>query len=274
MKLTNKLTKTVGRIALLGAVMLVVDSRAAEPVVQPAHPDHDSSVNVAEQATDPSAVLTQLGLFYWNTRNEDDDVISQTALFQPVLPLSKRNVFRPALPLITTPGVDGHTGIGDLFLLDAWMFQIPDATVGIGWTASLPTASQDQFGSEKYELGITALYINKQVPKNIFGILGYTLTSVAGENDRADVNKFYFQPIWLRHFDWGYIGWTDQLATVDWENDGRMSFPLGLRFGKVYKGPTPLNLAIQPYYTINESAPDEFGIKISGSFVKPGWLKH
>jgi len=74
--------------------------------------------DLAEAATDPSAILAQLGFFAWNTSSSDNHNSSVTGLFQPVLPLTRTNVLRPALPIISTAGSDGKFGIGDLFLLD------------------------------------------------------------------------------------------------------------------------------------------------------------
>ena len=269
---------------------LALDENTPPPQkVEPAHPSHKIPVNASQEATDPSAVLSQLGFFYWNgneggpggnpdgSLEEKSDQSTDTFLFQPVLPLSKRNVLRPALPYIRSHGTEfNESGWGDLFLLDVWLFQVKGGTWGVGPVASLPIASEDEFGSGKYQAGPAALFIYKAVPKNIFGIMGYNQSSFAGDNDREDVNLFSFQPIWVKHFKWGYMGWTDQVATINWQDDNRISFPVGFRFGKVFKGSgaTLMNLAIQPYYFFNESAKDVFGLKISGTFIKPKWLNH
>ena len=69
----------------------------------PEHPAHQSGASVAggaslaEAATDPSAVLTQFQNFFWTKGSSDNKNISNTYLLQPVLPLSKNNVLRPAL---------------------------------------------------------------------------------------------------------------------------------------------------------------------------------
>jgi len=242
--------------------------------VKAAHPAHKSSVNLAEQSTDPSAILAQLGFYYWNSRFEGGDQLANTWLFQPVLPMTKSNVLRPALPIATSTGPDRESGLGDLFLLDAQFIQFPHGTFGWGGAMSIPIATDDKLGSGKWELGPVALYMYKGVPKQIFGVLAYNLWSFAGDGDRQNVNKLIFQIIWVKHFDWGYIGWTDQTGTIDWQNDGRVSFPLGLRFGKVWTGETPVNIAIQPYYTLNDGSPDTYGLKFQVTFVKPTWLKH
>jgi len=79
----------------------------------PEHPDHKSGASasggadLAHAATDPAAILTQFQNFFWTTGSSDDKNISNTYLLQPVLPLSKNNVFRPALPVVNTSGKTG-----------------------------------------------------------------------------------------------------------------------------------------------------------------------
>jgi hypothetical protein len=255
----------------------------AHPSTEQNHPDAQGhktgcchpKASLAEQATDPSAILTQLGFFFWTESSSDDKNIANTGLFQPVLPLSKKNVLRPALPIISTGGSDGEFGIGDLFLLDVNISHVATGSFGWGAVASLPTATDDTLGSGKWQAGPMIMYMNKTLPKDLFGILAYNEWSFAGDSDRQKVNKFSFQPIWVHHTSWGYIGWTDLTATIDWENDNRFSFPVGLRFGKVFKAKTPLNVYVQPYYTFNNRGKDDvWGIKLSATFIKPGWLKH
>ena len=70
------------------------------------------------------------------------------------------------------------------------------------------------------------------------------------------------------------MGWTDITATVDWENDSNISFPMGIRFGKVFAGKMPLNIAIEPFYTYNNFKSDDYGVKLGVTFVMPKWLSH
>ena len=143
----------------------------------PQHESHEAGastaggVSLADAATDPSAILTQLGFFLWNTSSTDNRNSTVTGLFQPVLPLSKTNVFRPALPIISSGGSDGKFGIGDLFLLDFNFVQCHKCTWGWGAVATLPTATDDSFGAEKWSAGPGGVYLYKGVPKNIFGFL-------------------------------------------------------------------------------------------------------
>ena len=243
----------------------------------PEHSDHKSGASasggadLAHAATDPSAVLTQFQNFFWTTGSSDDKNISNTYLLQPVLPLSKNNVLRPALPVVNT---SGKTGIGDLFLLDVFLYQVKTGTWGWGVAGSVPIGA-DEFTTDKWQAGPTLLYMNKTNKKYLWGVLGYNQWSFAGKSSATDVNILTFQPIFVYHTSWGYWGWTDQTATVDWENDNRTSIPLGLRFGKVYPGKTPLNAAVGFYYTLNNKGRDNtFGVKFTATFIKPTWLVH
>ena len=140
---------------------------------------------IAKAATDPSAVLTQFQNFFWTTGSSDDRNISNTYLFQPVLPLSKKNVFRPALPLIST---SGKTAIGDLFLLDAVLNQVKTGTWGWGVAGSVPIGAKE-YSTEKWQAGPMLLYMNKTSSKVLWGILGYNQWSFAGKSAAADVNE-------------------------------------------------------------------------------------
>jgi len=67
----------------------------------------------------------------------------------------------------------------------------------------------------------------------------------------------------------------DQLSTIDWKNDNQLFFPLGLRFGKVYPGKTPLNASVGFFYTLNNKGRENtFGVKFTATFIKPTWLNH
>ena len=243
----------------------------------PEHEAHSTGASaaggasLAEAATDPSAVLTQFQNFFWTTGSSDDKNISNTYLLQPVLPLTKNNVLRPALPVVNT---SGKTGIGDLFLLDVFLNPVKTGTWGWGIVGSVPIGA-DEFTSDKWTAGPTLLYMNKTNKKYLWGILGYNQWSFAGKSAASDVNIFTFQPIFVYHTKWGYWGWTDQTATVNWEQDNQTSIPLGLRFGKVYPGKTPLNAAVGFYYSLNNKGRENtFGVKFTATFIKPKWLVH
>ena len=238
-----------------------------------AHPPPNAAAQaaaLASAATDPSAVLTQFQNFFWTTGNSDDNNISNTYLLQPVLPLTKNNVLRPALPVVNT---SGKTGIGDLFLLDVFLNPVKSGTFGFGIAGSVPIGA-DEFTTDKWQAGPALLYMNKTKPGFLFGGLVYNQWSFAGKSSAQDVNTLTYQPIFVNNRDGWYWGWTDQTATYNWKND-YSSIPLGLRFGKVFHAKTPLNAAVGFYYTLNNKGRENtFGVKFTATFIKPNWLRH
>lgn len=229
---------------------------------------------MAKAATDPSAILTQWGMYGWTESSSDNKNIANTFLFQPVLPLSKANLLRPALPIITTGGPDGVTGIGDLFLMDLQLIPKGKSTWGFGPVATLPTATDKTLGKGKWQAGAAMVYLYKGLPKDLLGFLVYQQWSFAGKSDRESVSETQLQLVWTHHTSWGYFGWTDIANTYDFKNN-LSTIALGPRIGKVYITKHPLNVAITPYYKINNKGRDNvWGIKIQATLVTPELFRH
>ena len=248
------------------------------PNSTPEHPTHVSGASaagkadLASAATDPTSILTMFQNFFWTTVNSDDNNVANTYLLQPVLPLSKRNVLRPALPVINT---SGKTGFGDLFLLDIQLFPLKSGTVGLGVVGSVPIGA-DEFSTNKWQAGPATVYINKTNKWGIWGVLAYNQWSFAGKDSAQSVNVFNAQPIVVVHESWGYWGWTDQTISIDWKNN-LSSVPLGFRFGNVTKmfGGKPAKIELGFYYTLNNKGRDNtFGLKFQFSPIFPQMLRH
>ena len=125
----------------------------SKPLAPPGNPAHKHPATAAASATDPSAILFQWQNFYTVAISEDGELTGGNYLLQPVLPLSKTNLLRPALGYTST--ASGTNGIGDLLLLDLFFFNPKGSTFGIGPVATLPTATEDALGAGKYQVGVT-----------------------------------------------------------------------------------------------------------------------
>jgi hypothetical protein len=244
----------------------------------PEHPDHQSGasapggVDLAAAASDPTAILTMFQNFFWTTGTSDDNNVANTYLLQPVLPLSNRNVFRPALPVVNT---SGKTGFGDLFLMDLQFFPLSSGTIGFGAAGSVPLGA-DEFSSNKWQAGPASVYINKTNKWGIWGALAYQQWSFAGKDSAQSVSLLTGQPVLVVHHSWGYWAWTDQTITYDWKNN-LSSIPLGLRFGNVTKlfGKRPVKMELGFYYTLNNKGRDNtFGVKFQFTPIFAELLKH
>ena len=179
---------------------------------------------------------------------------------------------RVTTPILTTPGPDGDRvfGLGDTVLLDFFLFQTSHSTFATGPAVGIPTATDDTLGSGKLELGPNFLWIYHGVKKTTLGVLAENLTSVAGSSDRPSVNTLLWQPIFTRHFKWGYLSWSGQQWSYDW-NSKDWSIPLGVIVGKVFMAKTPWNIQVEPYYTINQGRSNQYGIKFGWTMIVPGF---
>ncbi len=242
-----------------------------EPVkVEPTAPGHATPANLAEKATDPSAVLMQMQFQWFDTKIEHSNFHVSKFVMQPVIPLSKKNVVRMTLPWLSMPGEENRTrGLGDLSGIDFWLWHKGKSTIGFGPAFSIPTATDDTLGSGKLSLGPDLLWIYAGVPKTTLGVLVTYLHSVAGDGDRDNVNAVALQPIYTHHKKWGYFGWTSQQASYSWES-GLWQAPVGFLVGKVFMAKhVPWNINVEPFVMIKHERPNDYGIKFQWTAIFP-----
>ena len=209
---------------------------------------------------------------------------------QPVVPITVGDwnlVNRAIIPLIDSPGEvagtpeiptptsgNGATGLGDinysLFLSPA---KSETAIWGIGPSITLPTATDKELGSEKWSIGPTGVVLFQ--PKwGTFGGLGRQLWSVAGDDDRDDVNQTLFEPFLNYNLPNGWYLITDIIITANWEADSSNTWtvPLGGGVGKLFKiGNQAINARTEAYYNVEkpDNAPNwNWGFTVQFLFPK------
>ena len=190
---------------------------------------------------------------------------------QPVIPVTKGNwnlVNRLIVPIIDipgpipgTPGIpnpvpgDGATGLGDInYSLFFSPVEYGKYIWGVGPSISLPTATDDQLGSEKWSAGPTAVVITPTKWGSV-GALVRQLWSFAGADDRADVNQFLLEPFVNYNLKKGWFLLTDMVMTANWDapSGQRWTIPLGGGVGRVFKvGNQAINSRLEYYYNIEK----------------------
>ena len=270
----------------------------SEPKKQGGDGTHPTD-KLANQATNPGAALIQFQIqnqFIPESNNSSG--YANSFIVQPVIPISlgdfyfQNLVTRTTLPFVTTPNPDGPVSdtsdLGDTTFL---AFPVHKQKVtksfgyewGPGFAAILPTATDDRTGADKWSLGPGFLGIAskggvfEEGDSLLFGAYGYNVWSVAGDDDREDVNKLFAAPVVVYHFadladqkGW-YAGYTDELWNFDWKDDGRASMPIGGRMGRVFGVfGQPINLFLQSDYWVADRGTDpEWDIKLSLTFLFP-----
>jgi hypothetical protein len=261
--------------ALLG---LVAGPASAQPAAGGAK--HDAR-ELAAKANDPTAPMFQLtfdNTFVGSSRGSEG--VANSMLFQPVLPLGPRKhfpfsqVIRPSLPLLTTPGPDRTTGVGDVTLFDLFApAEKPKwGSWGIGPVFVFPTGRDERLSAGKWQIGPAAALLYEAVPNLQVGAIVQNPISFAGHGDQPDVKQLMIQPIAQYNLPRGwYVSMGDLNWTFDWENGGRATIPLAFQLGRVLKiGAQHYNLSVEPFYTVlHEDPSPRWGVRFGFTLLLP-----
>ncbi|WP_396158865.1 hypothetical protein [Flavobacterium sp.] len=203
-----------------------------------------------------------------------------TLNFQPVIPISiseKWNLIsRVVLPIvtqhdITAPGVQ-QSGLSDA-LVSAF-FSPAEAKNGLTWGVGpailVPTATDKFLGTEKLGVGPTAIVL-KQKNGWTYGALVNQIWSIAGNEDRADVNQMFIQPFFVYNWKSGAgVGGNFEI-TQNWEGKTTAVFFNPTISGITKLGTQMVQMAIGPRIPIAmpENNRPDFGIRAVLNFVFP-----
>jgi len=163
---------------------------------------------------------------------------------QPVIPVTLNDdwnvISRTILPIIyqSDIGADGSdSGFGDV--TQSLFFSPKDPTAsgwiwGVGPAFLLPTASRDELGTEQWAIGPTAVVLKQTEHGWTYGALANYLVSVAGDDDRADVDAMFLQPFVAKALGRGRTATVNFESTYDFESNG-WNVPLNLTYSQVMK---------------------------------------
>lgn len=163
-------------------------------------------------------------------------------------------LLRASLPVNSYPvgpSLSRENGLGDLNVFAAYLIDVgnPAVSFGIGPQTTLPTATEDGLGSDKYTLGLVNVLFDASSPKFQYGYLLSWQGSIGGSGDR-NVNLGTFQPFAFYQLGGGNYLRAAPIWAYDFENSG-YSFPLGVGFGHVIVGEKVVyNLFVEPQYSV------------------------
>jgi hypothetical protein len=152
-----------------------------------------------------------------------------TMNMQPVIPMSISEdwnlIGRVILPVISQNDVFGEsgnqTGLSDAVVSGFFSPKAPTAG-GLIWGAGpvllIPTATDELLGTEKFGVGPTAVAL-KQAGSFTYGALVNHIWSIAGADDRADVNQTFFQPFLAKNYAGGYALTAVTEISQNWDFD-------------------------------------------------------
>ena len=240
------------RIALLCAAAAILPRHAFAQEATPAEsavalPAAPSDADeLAKALSNPVAALISvpLQLNYDSGYGIDGDGERWLLNVQPVVPISLNEhwnvISRTILPVIHQSDVVGtgsDSGIGDTTQSLFFSPKKPTASGwiwGVGPAFLLPTASEDVLGTEQWAIGPTAVVLKQTVDGWTYGALVNYLVSVAGDDDRADVNSMFLQPFLSKGLGKGRTATINLESTYDFEGHA-WTIPVNLTYSKVTK---------------------------------------
>ena len=220
----------------------------------------------AAQANNPLANMTAFNLhnyYIGELTGSDSDANQFFMRYARPFSMGKTKwLMRATLPINSFPTLpDGsrETGIGDLNVFAAYLFETknPAISFGLGPLLTAPTATNDALGSEKWSAGLANVLFNASSLKIQWGYLLTWQDSFAGEDTRPDVNIAVFQPFAMYQLGGGNYLRSAPIWVYNINNDN-YSVPLGLGIGRVFrKDNTVYNIFIEPQVSIADRGPGQ-----------------
>jgi hypothetical protein len=247
------------RIAIVCLVVF-----AAGPVLA-----QQDDTELAKQTQNPIANLISVPLqsnFNFGVGPEDD--LQYVLNIQPVIPIGMGEklllINRAILPVMyqpeLAPGVGQEWGLGNLTYQGYFSPKSEGSSItwGVGPVLTLPTNTDDAFGSDKWAAGPGAVVVWMKERWVIGGLIN-NVWDYAGPSSASFPAGFYFT--------------SSPIITADWEADSgdTWTLPLGGGFGKVFRfGKLPINMSLQGYW--NAEHPDngaEWQMRFQAQFLFP-----
>jgi hypothetical protein len=190
----------------------------------------------------------------------ENDRVRNTLNIQPVYPINagKVNVIiRTIAPVVYQPDLaaesGGTFGLGDV---NATAFVTPAAAGkviwGVGPILSFPSGSDGKLTTGKWGVGPSAVVLTMPGPW-VLGLLVNNVWSVAGDENRDDVNAMLVQYFAAYNLPHGWRVATGPIITANWKagGDDRWTVPFGAGVGKLHRfGKLPVNLSAHGYYNV------------------------
>ena len=244
-------------------------------------PAADDAAAIAKKLANPIGALISVP-FQNNTDVDIGDYNGSrnTLNFQPIVPFSLNAKYslitRYIVPVIAQYDITGEgsreSGLGDA-LVSGWISNnvVKNGIVwGLGAAFLVPTATDEVLGTKKFGTGPTIIVLQQQKGWT-YGLLANQVWSVAGDENRSDVNQMYLQPFITHNWKSGAGLTVNSEMTQNWEAGTTNAFINIMAGGLTKFGNQLVQLQVGP--RINVAAPEgnksRFGVRAAVIFVFP-----
>jgi len=141
---------------------------------------------------------------------------------------------------------------------------------GVGAAFLVPTATNELLGTKKFGTGPTIIVL-QQKHGWTYGLLANQVWSVAGDENRADVNQMYLQPFITHNWKSGAGLTVNTEMTQNWEAGTTNAFINVMAGGLTKFGNQLVQLQIGPriHVAAPEGSKSRFGVRSALIFVFP-----
>jgi len=229
----------------------------------------DEAAELAKKLSNPIASLISVP-FQNNTDYGigSSNGIRNTMNFQPVIPVSlgeKLNLItRAIVPVVTQYRIYGdskQSGLSDAVVSAFISPKVSKFTWGAGPVLLVPIGTEDLLTSKKFGVGPTAVALVQTNGWTLGGLVNQ-IWSVAGDEDRPDVDQLFFQPFVTYNWASGAGLGANMELTQNWEASSTTMWLNPVLSGVTALGKQKVQLAAGPRF--NLAAPD-------GSKADWGW---
>jgi hypothetical protein len=275
--------KTLITLLSISGIYLNQANAETAPVVNEVESLKNKKEALAKQVSNPIASLISLPIQinYDQNIGADDKGSRTTINIQPVAPfeLSKdwNVISRTILPLISQSDVsalgESESGIGDIVQS---VFFSPKAATDSGWiwgagpVLLLPSGTDKRLTADKWGIGPTAVALKQTGPWTYGGLVNH-IVSVAGDDNRGDINASFIQPF-LSYTTPSAVSYTlNTEATYDWEAK-EWTVPIYAGISKVVKIDKQMisfSAGIRYWAATTNNSPEGLAFRLQAIFLFP-----
>ncbi|MFZ5876596.1 MAG: hypothetical protein ACOYXU_09320 [Nitrospirota bacterium] len=240
----------------LATALLLTLSAGPRWAIAQEHPPAGGGVSETDlaKANNPLADLSSINLQNYHSESlyGVPDETTNSFLLRGAM-AKGRQLIRVTLPVNTVPTTgEPASGLGDLNVFDIFVLnpQAKTFQYGVGPLLVFPTASDDELGQGKFQVGAAGIIVRALPGGSLFAGLLTWQTDVAGDEDRDDTNYLTFQPNVILQVGGGFYVRSTGVWTRDFKRNVTL-IPFGLGIGKVFRvGGLVANVFAEPQLTV------------------------
>lgn len=239
-------------------------SLATLTYAQPAAIDDPPATDAAiETGTDPAKLLLRFELNPQYLESRGPGSLLSTNLKLDV-PFTKSFAIAFEVPVISASGfpdpLDDQFGLGDVLVRTRYVWSFERSSFIAGAEFGLKTADDELLGSGKWQVNPSLAYVYYLSSEYLLAVAGKQRLSVAGDDDRADINQTELRLIGIYINPEGWWMQADYQPKINWEDDASVSHLVECELGTMLT--RSLGVSIRPGVGLGDNRDREWSVGV------------